>query len=138
MREPDTRPGSGWLLSLSVVDAGLAALAIWGGISLIVGAPGFRLPVEWLAPVGLDSWVLPGVTLIVLIGGAMGSAAVAGWRNTPHAPAVSLAAAVVLLGWLTVQLVVIGPRTPVQAATATLDLLVIVLAYGAAMHRRAW
>lgn len=130
--------GKGWLRALSVVDALLAALAIWGGISLIVGAPGFRMPVEWLDPVGLDSWVLPGIALIVLIGGAMGWAAVAGWRSSRHAPAVSLAAAAVLFGWLAVQLAVIGPRAPVQAVTALTDLLVVVLACGSAAQRKAW
>jgi hypothetical protein len=137
MREPDRR-GRRWLRALSIVDAVLAVLAVWGGISLIVGAPGFELPVQWLEPVGLDSWTLPGVALIAAIGTAMGWAAVAGWRDTPHAPGVSLAAAAVLLGWLTLQLVVIGPRTPVQAVVAATDLLVIVLACGSALRRRAW
>src|SRR5689334_1743978 len=94
---------SRWLLVLSIVDALVAVLSVWGGISLIVGASGFRLPVEWLAPIGLESWVLPGVALIVLVGIPMGWAAVTGWRGTRHAPAISLAAAAVLLGWLVVQ-----------------------------------
>lgn len=37
MREPVR--GAGWLRVLSVVDALFAVLAVWGGISLIVGAP---------------------------------------------------------------------------------------------------
>jgi hypothetical protein len=136
MREPIR--GAGWLRALSVVDGLLAALAVWGGISLIVGAPGFRMPVEWLDPVGLDSWVLPGIALIVLIGGVMGWAAVAGWRGTRHAPGVSLAAAAVLFGWLAVQLLVIGARAPVQVVTALMGLLVVVLACGSAARRKAW
>jgi hypothetical protein len=138
MNAPGTPRAFGWLRTLSIVDGLLALLAVWGGVSLIVGAPGFRLPVEWLASVGLGSWVLPGVELIVVIGGVLGWAAVACWRAAPHAPTVSLLAGVVLFAWLVVQLVVIGPRTPAQVLTAAADLLVIVLACGAAARRRSW
>lgn len=138
MPESVNRPASRWLRTLSVVDIVLAAFAVWGGVSLIAGAPGFRLPIDWLAPVGLSSWVLPGVALIVLVGVPMGWAAVTGWRGTRHAPGISLAAAAVLLAWLGVQLAVIGLKAPVQVVTAVADLAVIVLASGAALQRRAW
>jgi hypothetical protein len=138
MRTSGPTPGSGRLTVLSTVDAGIAVLAVWGGISLMLGAPGFRWPVGWLEPLGLDSWVVPGAVLTTVVGGMTGWAAVTGWRGTRHAPVVSLVAAVVLLGWLLAQVLVLEVRTPVQVATAVADLLVIVLACGAARRRRAW
>jgi hypothetical protein len=74
----------------------------------------------------------------VVVGGVTGWAAVTGWRRTRHAPGASFVAAVVLFGWLLLQLMVIEPRTLVQVLTALVDLLVIVLACGSALHRRAW
>ena len=138
MPASDAPQNSGWLRALSIVDAAVAALAVWGGISLILGAPGFRWPVQWLAPLGLNSWVIPGVALIVVVGGPMFWGALASWRRTRHAPSVSLTAAVVMLGWLLVQWLVIESRTIVQVATALADLLVIALACASARRRRTW
>ncbi len=53
-----------WLLE--VVLAILGVQAFYGGIQLIRDA--FAFPIEWLDPLPFDSWVIPGLLLMLLIG----------------------------------------------------------------------
>jgi hypothetical protein len=126
-----------WLRRLAVVQAVLAAAAVWGGVSLIVGAPGFTLPSRWLEPLGLRSWVLPGVALIVGIGGMLAVAGWLCWRGSRNAVRVSLAAGWIVLAWVGLQLLVFGLRAPVQVITAVFGLAIVGLAVGARRARRA-
>jgi hypothetical protein len=133
MRARDRDP---WLLALAGLDAMIALLAVWGGIELASGAADFQLPTEWIAPLGLHSWLLPGIALIVLIGGSMAVAAVTSWLAIPHAAATSVAAGVILVGWLAFQLVLFGLQAPVQVITAVLAAAVLAIALGAARRAR--
>jgi hypothetical protein len=116
------------LLALAVLQALVAVYAAWGGMSLALGARGFALPVEWLRPVGLRSWVLPGVALVVVVGGTSALGAVASWVGHRWAVPASMLSGGVLLAWLALQLAVIGPRAPVQAVTGAAGLAVLLLA----------
>lgn len=119
---------------LATFETLFAASAVYGGISLVVGAPGFTMPVEWLAPLGLTSWVLPGIALALGIGGALAWASVFAWRADFRAPVAALAACGVLTGWLAIQFGVIGVRAPVQWVTAGLVVALLGLAL-LARHR---
>lgn len=113
---------------LATFETLLALSAFYGGISLALGAPGFRMPIEWLAPLGLTSWVLPGLALIVAIGGTLVWAATFAWRADIRAPLAGLAAGLVLVGWLAVQFAVMGLRAPIQWVTAVLAVVLLGLA----------
>jgi len=113
---------------LATFETLFAASAVYGGISLSTGAPGFRMPVEWLAPLGLTSWVLPGIALALVIGGTLAWASVFAWRVDSRAPGAALAACAVLTGWLAIQFAVIGVRAPVQWVTAGLVVVLLGLA----------
>ena len=130
------RDGDPWLLALAGLDALIALLALWGGVELAVGAVGFQLPTEWIAPLGLHSWLLPGIALIVLIGGPMAVAAVAGWVGIPHAAETSVAAGLVLLCWLAFQFVLFGLQAPIQVISAVLAVAVLALGLAAAAKAR--
>ncbi|MEU7788916.1 hypothetical protein [Amycolatopsis sp. NPDC049159] len=121
---------------LATFETLLAASAVYGGISLAAGAPGFTMPVDWLAPLGLTSWVLPGLALALGIGGTLAAASVFAWRIDFRAPVAALAACGVLTGWLAVQFGVIGVRAPVQWVTAGLVVVLLGLAL-LARHRLA-
>ncbi|MGW5718601.1 hypothetical protein ACWEVP_20695 [Amycolatopsis sp. NPDC003865] len=113
---------------LAAFETLLAASAVYGGIALAAGAPGFAMPVGWLAPLGLTSWVLPGIALVLVVGGSLGWASVFAWRLDFRAPVAALAACAVLAGWLAVQFGVIGIRAPVQWVTVALLLVLLGLA----------
>jgi hypothetical protein len=113
---------------LATFETLIAASAVYGGISLIAGAPGFTMPVEWLAPLGLTSWVLPGIALALGVGGSLAWASVFAWRVDFRAPIAALAACVVLTGWLVIQFGLIGVRAPVQWVTVGLAVVLLGLA----------
>lgn len=119
---------------LATFETLLAASAVYGGLSLITAAPGFTMPVEWLAPLGLTSWVLPGITLVLVIGGTLAGASVLAWRIDFRAPLAALAACGVLTGWLAIQFGVIGLRAPGQWVTVVL--LVVLLGLALLARRR--
>lgn len=121
---------------LATFETVLAASAVYGGISLMARAPGFEMPVEWLAPLGLTSWVLPGLALALGIGGSLAWASVFAWRIDFRAPIAALAACAVLTGWLAIQFGVIGVRAPVQWVTVALVVVLLGLAL-LARHRLA-
>jgi hypothetical protein len=121
---------------LATFEVLIAASAVYGGISLVVGAPGFTLPVDWLAPLGLTSWVLPGAVLALVIGGTLAFASVFAWRVDFRAPIAALAACGVLTGWLAIQFGLIGVRAPIQWVTAGLVVVLLGLAL-LARHRLA-
>lgn len=119
---------------LATFESLLAVSAVYGGISLMAGAPGFELPVGWLAPLGLTSWVLPGLALVLVVGGSLAAASVFAWRTDFRAPVAALAAGAVLTGWLAIQFGVIGVRAPVQ--WVTLGLLAVLLGLALLARRR--
>ncbi|MBN9743207.1 hypothetical protein DMP23_19215 [Amycolatopsis sp. A1MSW2902] len=112
---------------LATYETVFAASALVGGICLMAGAPGFRLPLSALVPLGLSSWALPGLALVIAIGGTLAWAAFAAWRGDPGAHWFGYAASVVLAGWLAIQFVVLGFREPVQWVTLSLAVVLVLL-----------
>jgi len=125
------RDGDPWLLALAGLDAVIALLALWGGLELAVGAAAFQLPTEWIAPLGLHSWLWPGIALMIVIGLPMAVAAIAGWLGVRHAAEASVAAGVILAGWLAFQFVLFGLQAPVQIITAVFAVAVLAVGIGA-------
>ena len=121
------RHGSLRAQSLHALQALLAVAGVYGAAGLVFSLDGFDMPVAWLSPLPLSSWVLPGLGLLVGVALPLGAAAVAGWRHDPRSDALSRLAVGLLLAWLAVQLAVMGLRAPVQVVTLALALLLLVL-----------
>jgi hypothetical protein len=107
----------------------LIALELFAGVGAVYGAlmlvrDSWRLPLDYLDPLPLHSWVLPGIALFGLVAVPMLAAAVLVWRRAGHAADVSIGAGVLLAGWIAVQLAVIGPRMALQAIMAVIGLAV--------------
>jgi len=121
------RSDTGWTRALIGLQAALAASAVYGAIGLALQLDGFEMPTRWLHPLPLDSWLLPGIALLLCVAVPLGAAALAGWRHDRRTTSVSWLAAGMLLGWLGVQLLVIGVRAPVQVVTLVLATLLVAL-----------
>lgn len=98
------RPRFRW--AFVVVEALLAFSGLAGAIQLLSGS--FTPPVEDLKPLGLDSWILPGLWLLVVV--ALPSVVAAGLaaRRSPRAPLAVIVASTLLLVDVIVQIPLVG------------------------------
>jgi hypothetical protein len=114
-----------WDRALIALQSALATSAVLGSLGLSLQLHGFEMPTSWLRPLPLDSWVLPGVALLALVGLPLAAAAVAGFRRDRRRAVLSWCAAGLLVAWLGVQVAVIGIRAAVQVVTLGLAVLLI-------------
>lgn len=110
-----------WLVALETL---IALNAIGGGIYGLTGAK--DVPRAWLDGSPFDSYVIPSLALLILVGGSM--LAALGLLVARHrlAPEASIAAGVILLVWLLVEVLII-PFSWLQPAFAVLGVLVVAL-----------
>ena len=113
--------------AMILLELFVAVGAVYGAIMLITD--GWHLPVQDLQPLPLESWVLPGLALFALVTIPMSGAAICVYWNTPRAAQLSMVAGLVLVGWILVQLVVIGPQMWLQAFMLVCGLAIAVLAW---------
>lgn len=103
-----------------------AVNAFAGGYYGMSGAAG--VPTEWLYGSPFKDYFIPSLILFAIVGGSCLIAAMAVFRRWRHARVLSYAAAAVVLGWLAVQLSIIGYVSWMQPVTAALGLLIPPLA----------
>lgn len=86
------------------------AVAVSGlaGSAMLLSGTGTP-PVAALAPLGLTSWVLPGLWLFATVPAPAAVAAWTTWHRSPHARTAVLVAAATMLVEVTVQVPVVGP-----------------------------
>jgi hypothetical protein len=94
-----------WLLV--VVEFVVAVNAVGGAVWGLAGAK--NVPREWLDGTPFHSYVIPSVILFVAVGGGMTTAALALVVRHRLAPEISIAAALVLVVWITAQVLIIVP-----------------------------
>jgi hypothetical protein len=95
-----------WLLL--VVELVVAVNAVGGAIWGLAGAE--NVPRGWLEGTPFDSYVVPSLILLVAIGGGMGAAALALFVRHRLAAELAVAAGLILIGWITVQVLMIVPN----------------------------
>ncbi len=98
------RPVLRW--SLLVLFGFVTLNAVYGGIGLMIN--GMGMPAEWLAATPFASWVLPGVALLALVAVPQAAALVLVARDRPDADRWAMWAGVVLMGWIVVQVAILG------------------------------
>jgi hypothetical protein len=118
----DRRP-----IALFVIDSFLAISAIGGGIGLLTGL--MDLPQDWLDGVPFDSYAIPGVVLLVVVGGAWLIATLSLYDRHPSAPLASITAGIIQLCWFVVQVATLGYISWMQPFIGGLAVLVIVSAW---------
>ena len=107
------------------LEALIALNAFGGGLYGLAGAEG--VPPEWLDGTPFDSYVVPSLVLMLVVGGSMAVAFASHVRQRPRADDAAIAAGLVLLGWIAVECIVI-PFSWLQPLFAGLGLLVVALA----------
>lgn len=100
----------------------VAVAAFVGGYYAMVGAP--AVPVGWLRGTPFRSYFLPGLILFELVGGSMLFAGLAVLARVRFARLVATVASLILVGWLLVELAVIGSVTWPEIGTVTLAAMI--------------
>jgi len=86
--------------------------AFGGGYYAMSGAPAWDQ--AWLDGSPFHSFFVPGLVLFVVIGGGMGAAAISWLLKSRIAPWLSLGMGVTLIGWIVIQVSIIGYVSPLQ------------------------
>ena len=119
-----------WRIPLLIVQALVALSAAAGGVALMLGeragALGIVPPPEYLEGTPFDSFVLPGLILLIVVAGTHVLAFVLLLRRTTWALAASAVAGCGMMIWVFVQMVFI-PYSFLQAVYFGAGLLEIVL-----------
>jgi hypothetical protein len=112
--------------TLIALELFLALNAVGGAVYAFGGAQGVER--EWLDGTPFHDYVVPGVILLVVVGGSLLAAAVALVRDGPRAWDLSVGASAVLIGWLVAETSIIGLVSWMQPATFAAALLIAALA----------
>jgi hypothetical protein len=114
-------------LGLVALELFVGVGAVYGGIMLIADA--WSLPLSYLDPLPLTSWTWPGVALLAVVAVPMLGAAYLTIRRRRFGGEASVAAGLVLVGWIIAQLAVMGPQMAWQPAMAVLGAVVALLGW---------
>ncbi len=127
-----SRQGARW--ALVGVELFVAVGAFYGGIGLIADNA-IHISDDWLVGTPFDSWVLPGIFLLLVVAAPMTVAAVAELRRRRWAYTASVVAGVAQIGWIIAQWVIMQRFFVLQPVMFTAGTVVVLLAW--ATHRRS-
>jgi hypothetical protein len=118
-----------WIRGGLVALLGFVALnAFGGGVYGLFGAEG--VPTEWLRDSPFHDYFVPSLILVVVVGGSSALATVAVLGRWRLGRPIALLAGLVLLGWIAVQVAIIGYVSWLQPTVAIAGLSIIALATG--------
>jgi hypothetical protein len=118
------REGSRWILGSLLLLIALNAFG--GGYYGMAGAP--NVPTEWLEGSPFSSYFIPSLILAVVVGGSFLTASIAVFARARWRRVAVFVAVAVVIGWLTIQLAIIGYVSWMQPVTAIATVLVALLA----------
>ena len=134
-RPESHRVGSGVRRALVALELFVGIGAVYGGIELLVDAEGFGMKEAWLDGTPFPDYTVPGLVLLVVIGGGMIATAAIKLAGSRLAAPVMGAAVLVFLAVETVAIGYHGAtQLPLLVTTGLAALAVIVL--GARLGRR--
>src|SRR5947209_13150903 len=99
--------------ALGALEAAVAVSAAGGAAYGLSGAPGVKT--SWLDGSPFSSYVVPSIVLLVAVGGSAVLALGALLTGSRRAPALSVMAGAILVGWIAVEVIWI-PFSPLQPA----------------------
>jgi hypothetical protein len=90
------------------VELFLGIGAVFGGWSLLADAEGFGMETSWLDGTPFPDYTIPGLTLLVVVGGGMLAAAALALLGSRWAGPAALVMGTVMLGFLAVETLAVG------------------------------
>ena len=119
--------------SLGVLELLVGVGAVIGGVALAVAPSGALLgmPLDLLDGTPFHTYLIPGLVLCLVVGG---SNLIGGWLALHQSWSTAISAVVgglILLGWITSQIVLIGYRHPIQLVYLLCGALILLV--GAAL-----
>lgn len=105
----------------------VALNALGGGYYGMSGARG--VPLEWLEGSPFKSYFIPGLALLILVGGSSLFASIAVFARFNFARPASFIYVILVFVWLTVQIFIIGYVSWMQPATAIISLIILLLTW---------
>ena len=113
--------------TLIVLEIIIGVAAVGGGVYALTGAA--AVPREYLQGTPFRSYFVPGLVLIIVVGGSMLLAATLLLIEASLARIVSLEAGVILIAWIGMQVSLIGYRHWLQPLMGILGLVIVVLSF---------
>ena len=105
----------------------IALNAFGGGYYGIAGAR--NIPVEWLQSSPFRNYFIPSMVLFVVVGGLSLVSAILVFKRHRLARKLSFFTVIIILGWLAVQVAIIGYVSWMQPATTIAALLILFLTW---------
>jgi hypothetical protein len=133
--EPGTVQRGRFTRTLIVLELALSVGAIGGALNLVVFAARDAMPADLLARTPFSSWVWPGIALMLTVAVPAAIVAIGAWVGRPFAHVGHPLVGMILIGWIIVQVWVIGPVSALQPVMAIWGLLITVLG---ASNYRSW
>ena len=103
-------------ITLVVIEGFIGLSAILGGIGLLRGA--YSLPVAWLAGTPFSDYTIPGLVLVIVVGGSALLAAATVFIHREWAVLVSVLAGLLMVGYLVVEVVSLDSKVGNALPTA--------------------
>jgi hypothetical protein len=94
-------------IALAVIEAVVGLGAIGGGIAILTGAFDRWFPLAWLAGTPFTDYTIPGLLLLLVVGGGMLLGAATQFIRREWAVLLSAALGLMLLGWEVVEVAII-------------------------------
>ena len=120
-------------IALVVLEAFLGVTAVIGGVGLLLGWE--KAPVSQLQGSPFGSYLIPGLALMVLVGGSAIVAAAAVWRGQKFGALASAVSAAMILGFEVVEYAVIGYQSGLQVFYVLVGFAILALAAPALIGR---
>lgn len=111
--------------ALGVLLLVVALNAFGGGFYGLSGAK--DVPLEWLDGTPFNSYVIPSLVLLIVVGGSCLVSALAVFRNKPAAKRASLLSGAIILFWILAQLGIIGYTSWLQPAIGIIGVVILIL-----------
>ena len=115
--------------SLGVLQAFIGVTAAAGGFGLVSDPSGAKMniPLEWLNNSPFVNYLIPGLVLLVVNGVGNIMAAISTFLRNKHAAHLAAALGIFLVLYITIEVLIIGLRTPLQPLYFILGIIQFVL-----------